>query len=102
MKNRKAFLLLNGDEPSLLPNLGGYQFVCAADGAYNVLKSKDIVPDLVVGDFDSIGAVPPAIECVHKPDQNLTDFDKALTLLKERGFLNIDVYGASGKEHDHF
>tara|TARA_B110000879_G_scaffold129212_1_gene169871 strand:+ start:363 stop:1070 length:708 start_codon:yes stop_codon:yes gene_type:complete len=102
MKNRKAFLLLNGAEPSLLPDLGSYQFICAADGAYNVLKSKDIAPDLVVGDFDSIGAIPAAIETVHRPDQNLTDFDKALALLKERGFLNIDVYGASGKEHDHF
>ena len=56
----------------------------------------------MVGDFDSIGAIPAAIETVHKPDQNLTDFDKALALLKDRGFLNIDVYGASGKEHDHF
>ena len=23
-------------------------------------------------------------------------------ILKERGFLNIEVYGGSGKEHDHF
>ena len=82
MKNRKAFLLLNGAEPSLLPDLGSYQFVCAADGAYNVLKSKDIAPDLVVGDFDSIGAIPAAIETVHRPDQNLTDLTKHLLFSK--------------------
>lgn len=102
MNTKKAFLLLNGLEPANLPDLSSYDIVCATDGAYNFLKSKNITPNFVTGDFDSIQSIPTHFETVNTPDQNFTDFDKALTILKERGYFNIDVYGASGKEHDHF
>ena len=102
MKNKKVFMLLNGAEPKIFPDLSGYDLVCAIDGAYNHFKLKNIMPDLVTGDFDSIHAIPSSIEVIKTPDQNFTDFDKALTILKNRGYIHIDVYGGSGKEHDHF
>lgn len=102
MKTKKAFILLNGAEPSVFPDLSSYDIVCAIDGAYNHFKANNIVPDLVTGDFDSIHAIPTTVEVINTPDQNFTDFEKSLKILKERGYYNIDVYGGSGKEHDHF
>ena len=102
MKLKRAFILLNGAKPSIFPDLSIYDIVCAIDGAYNHFEAENIVPDLVTGDFDSIHTIPSTVEVINTPDQNFTDFDKALLILKERGFFTIDVYGGSGKEHDHF
>lgn len=102
MNSKKAFILLNGAEPKIFPDLSIYDIVCAIDGAYDHFKSKNIQPDLVTGDFDSIHTIPSNIEVINTPDQNFTDFDKALTILKNKGYVHIDVYGGSGKEHDHF
>ncbi|SDW52657.1 thiamine pyrophosphokinase [Lutibacter oricola] len=102
MKTKKAFILLNGLEPSVFPDLSAYDIVCAIDGAYNHFEKNNMLPDLVTGDFDSIHKIPKTVEVINTPDQNYTDFDKALMILKERGFFNIEVYGGSGKEHDHF
>ena len=102
MKKKKAFILLNGTKPSTLPDLSIYDIVCAIDGAYNHFESKNIVPDLVTGDFDSIHKIPTTVEVINTPNQEYTDFEKALQILKHRGFYHIDIYGGSGKEHDYF
>ena len=102
MKTKKAFVLLNGSEPSSFPNLTNYDIVCAIDGAYNHFEKNNIAPDLVTGDFDSINTIPTTVEVINTPNQEFTDFEKALQILKHRGFSHIDVYGGSGKEHDHF
>lgn len=99
---KRAFVLLNGKEPSKFPDVSNYDIVCAIDGAYQYFVANQIIPDLVTGDFDSIDTIPNSVEVINTPDQNFTDFDKALMILKERGFFNIDIYGGSGKEHDHF
>ena len=102
MKTKKAFILLNGSEPLTLPNLASYDIVCAIDGAYNYFEANNVIPDLVTGDFDSIHKIPTTIEVIQTPNQEFTDFEKALQILKQRGYSEIDVYGGSGKEHDHF
>ena len=102
MKTKKAFILLNGAEPSVFPELSQYDIVCAIDGAYNHFEKNNIIPDLVTGDFDSIHTIPTSVEVIKTPNQEYTDFEKALLILKERGYFTINVYGGSGKEHDHF
>jgi thiamine pyrophosphokinase len=102
MKTRKAFILLNGSEPKTFPDFSQYDIVCAIDGAYNYFKKHNIEPDLVTGDFDSIYKIPTTVEVIKTPNQDYTDFEKALQILKHRGYHYIDVYGGSGKEHDHF
>jgi len=102
MKKKKAFILLNGSAPNNLPDLSQYDIVCAIDGAFNYFEANNITPDLVTGDFDSINTIPTSIEVINTPNQDFTDFEKALQILKHRGFYDIDVYGGSGKEHDHF
>ena len=102
MNSKKAFLLLNGSEPSELPDLSNYNFVCVTDGAFDFIKTKNIQPDIVTGDFDSINSNLDQVEFIETPNQEFTDFDKALSLLYSKGYKTIDVYGADGKEQDHF
>ncbi len=102
MKSKKAFLLLNGSEPSVLPDLSNYDLICVTDGAYDFIKTKNIQPDIVTGDFDSINTILDQVEFIETPNQDFTDFDKALSILNDKGYKTIDVYGADGKEQDHF
>ncbi|MCB4799969.1 thiamine diphosphokinase [Neotamlana laminarinivorans] len=99
---KKAFLLINGEPPVTFPDLTKYNLVCATDGGYKHLLKHQVKPDFISGDFDSLHDLPKDVEVIHTPDQNFTDFDKVLKILKEKGFTHIDVYGASGQEQDHF
>ena len=102
MKNKKVFLLLNGEKPKEVPNFSVYDLICATDGAYQYLEKHKIVPDFISGDLDSLEAIPKEIEVIKTTNQDFTDFDKILQILFDKGFTNIDVYGASGQEQDHF
>lgn len=102
MKTPNVFLLLNGEKPTKLPVTSKYEVICATDGAYEYLKENQIQPHFISGDFDSLTFLPEGIETVPTPDQNFTDFDKILQILWDREYKNIHVYGASGKEQDHF
>lgn len=102
MKTKKVFLLLNGEKPKKLPSLSDFEVICATDGAYQYLLEKNIKPHFISGDFDSLKDIPNEIETIETPDQNFTDFDKILQILFKKGHKTIDVFGASGKEQDHF
>ncbi|MFY9241818.1 MAG: thiamine diphosphokinase [Polaribacter sp.] len=102
MKNTKVFLLLNGETPIKIPNVSEYDIICATDGAYQYLEKNNIIPNFIAGDFDSLKNIPKEIEVFDTPNQDFTDFDKILQILFDKGFTKIDIYGASGKEQDHF
>lgn len=102
MKIKKVFLLLNGETPNEVPDISNYYLICATDGAYQYLKKHNITPNFVAGDFDSLQEIPKEIEVIKTPNQDFTDFDKILQILFDKGFNHIDVFGASGKEQDHF
>ena len=102
MNKGNVFLLLNGEPPKKLPEFSNYEIICATDGAYRFLKEKNIIPNFISGDFDSLTDLPKDIEVIHTPNQDFTDFDKILQILVDKGHKNIDVFGASGQEQDHF
>jgi thiamine pyrophosphokinase len=102
MKKMKVFLVLNGEKPNQLPDVSDYEVICATDGAYKYLKEQGITPHFISGDFDSLDNIPEGIEIIETPDQNYTDFDKILQILFDKGHNTVDVFGASGKEQDHF
>lgn len=100
----RVALFLNGQAPAKFPDLKQFKKIFCTDGAYNYLKINDIVPDVVSGDFDSISSseIPKDIEVVVTPDQNFTDFEKALMIIESRNYEEVYIYGSSGMEHDHF
>lgn len=112
MKN-KALLFINGDAPKSIPELSNYELIACTDGAFHYLKQLKFPLDkldFISGDFDSHQIEEEMIkqsynhqfEIIETPDQNKTDFQKAIEIILEKGFENIDVYGASGGEQDHF
>ena len=102
MNKGNVFLLLHGEPPKNFPEFTDYEIICATDGAYHSLIEKHIIPNFISGDFDSIENLPKKTEAIHTPDQTLTDFDKVLQILSDRGYKTVHIYGASGKEQDHF
>lgn len=102
MNKKPVFLLLKGEPPKIIPSLDGYALICATDGAYGYLKKHSITPHFISGDFDSVEGFPNNVEVIHTPSQDFTDFQKILQILFDRGYANIHVYGASGREQDHF
>lgn len=99
---QKLALFLNGEKPKQIPNLEEYAEVYCTDGAYLFLEKMNITPDLISGDFDSIDKLPEHIPHIHTPDQNFTDFEKALNIIIERNYKAVDVFAGSGLEQDHF
>lgn len=100
----KVILFLNGQAPAKIPATKGFEKIFCTDGAYNYLKNNGITPDVVSGDFDSISTteIPENVEVILTPDQNYTDFEKALMIIEARNYSEVHVYGSSGMEHDHF
>lgn len=104
--NPKVALFLNGEKPQKLPNIKHYDAIYCTDGAYTFLKSHAVMPDVISGDFDSLECIPndlsDHVTIIHTPDQNHTDFEKALKIISSHGYNKVDVFSASGLEQDHF
>lgn len=104
----KVLLFINGDAPKTLPDAGKYELVACTDGAFHYLKNMGFPLeklDFISGDFDSHSGSDENIyheKFIHTPDQDKTDFHKALDLILEQGFSIVDVFGGSGGEQDHF
>ncbi len=76
--------------------------VIAADGGYNTLKKLNIKPDLVVGDFDSLGKIPENENIIKHPvKKDDTDTLLAIKIGLEKGYKRFSVYGAIGGRLDH-
>lgn len=104
----KVLLFINGDAPKSLPNPENYDLIACTDGAFHYLKRMGFPLDkldFISGDFDSHSGSDENIyheKFIHTPDQNQTDFYKALDIIMEKGGKNVDVFGGSGGEQDHF
>ncbi len=103
-----ALLFINGDPPLKIPDVTGYDIIACSDGAFHYLKKYDFPLDqldFISGDFDShIGRDEEIYheKFIYTPDQDKTDFEKSLEILIQKKVKKVDVYGASGKEMDHF
>ena len=76
--------------------------VIAADGGYRVLTEAGIRPDLVIGDFDSLGAAPQEDQVITLPTvKDVTDTWAAIELGKERGYRRFFLYGCTGGRFEH-
>ncbi|MFY1047307.1 thiamine diphosphokinase [Chryseobacterium sp. GP-SGM7] len=104
----KALLFINGDAPESFPDLEIYNMIACTDGAFHYLKKLNFplnTLDFISGDFDSHSGSDENVyheKFIHTPDQNRTDFHKALEIILEKGIKNVDVFGGSGGEQDHF
>ncbi|MBE6751703.1 MAG: thiamine diphosphokinase [Ruminococcaceae bacterium] len=76
--------------------------IIAADGGYSTLTKLNIKPDLVVGDFDSLGEVPENENFIKHPvKKDDTDTLLAVKIGLEKGYKTFIIYGAIGGRLDH-
>lgn len=83
-----------------------YDKLIAADGAASELYQKNIYPDIVIGDFDSIN--PSDLKehadrtlLIHDKSQDTNDFEKILNYCIDNNLRNLLILGIHGGELEH-
>lgn len=78
-------------------------YVICADGGLDTALANGISPNLIIGDFDSVVAVPPDnIEIIRLPvAKDDTDMMAAIKEGFRRGYDNFVLLGALGGRFDH-
>lgn len=77
-------------------------YVIAADGGLKTLQDMNIVPDMIMGDFDSLGYVPDGENVIrHEVMKDDTDMMLAVKFAMDKGYENIVIYGGTGGRVDH-
>ena len=106
MERKKAFIYTGGtvfDEyVTEKPEAG--DLIIAADAGYLVAKRMGITPNILLGDFDTLGEenIPQGIECIRVPaEKNDTDTQLAVSTAIERGAKEIVIVGGMSGRIDH-
>ena len=87
------------DYPVEKPQEGDY--VIAADGGYRHTQALGITPDVILGDFDSLGFVPEGAE-VFPVEKDDTDTMLAVRHGLAKGYDQFSIYGGmEGARLDH-
>lgn len=79
------------------------RFIIAADAGLSILQKEGITPDLIVGDFDSLGKLPnTSVEIIRHPiEKDDTDMLLAIKEGLRRGYDTFIIYGGLGRRLDH-
>ena len=74
----------------------------AADGGLKAAQAVGVTPDVVLGDFDSLGHVPEGDNVLRWPEmKDDTDMMLAIRLGLEKGYRTFYLYGGCGGRLDH-
>ena len=91
-----------GEMGGALIHVNEGDYLIAADGGYAETLRQGLKPDLVVGDFDSLGHTPDGENVVQHPVmKDDTDMMLAVKLGFEKGYKRFFIYGALGGRLDH-
>lgn len=105
---KTALIVGNGEETAkrIIENIK-YDYLICADGGLEKVSNYGIIPDIIIGDFDSVdGNVLKQYESkipVKKfpSEKDFTDMELAVELAISKGYKNIILTGASGSRLDH-
>jgi len=106
----KAVIFLNGVFPHrriINTFSDNKDYIIAADGAANNLKKINIIPDLILGDLDSIKRdvikyyTNKDVPIIKFTEQETTDFEKALNFVLKSGIKEIFIFGFTSLRTDH-
>ena len=106
MERKKAFIYTGGtvfDEYVIEKPEAG-DLVIAADAGYLTAQKMGITPDVLLGDFDTLGVenIPDGIECLRVPaEKDDTDTQLAVSTAIERGAKEITIIGGVSGRLDH-
>lgn len=78
-----------------------YGCVICADGGFLIAEKLGLIPNLLIGDYDSMD-VPENLDVIKLPmEKNMTDSEAAIDLAVEKGYNSIDIVGGLGGRFDH-
>lgn len=101
---RRCVIIGGGDCSTeiLKNNIHSDDFVICADGGYDIANECDIIPDLLIGDFDSITAIPDNVNKITLPvEKDVTDSVAAYNEGVKRGFNRFVLFGGTGGRFEH-
>lgn len=99
-------IIANGEYPSHPLPLGKIEYaktrICT-DGSADRLMAQGFVPDVIVGDMDSVDLPKSEFHgvWVSSQDQKTTDMEKALNWCQKQNISKVTIVGASGQRDDH-
>lgn len=107
----KAAIIANGsidDYEYIKECLETYDYIICSDGGARHAYKMDVIPSLLVGDFDSLDKsilnyyIELGVETDRfPPEKDATDTHLAIDKALEKGATHIDLFGASGSRLDH-
>ncbi len=101
---KKLLIILNGEceNFNFLHSLAeSFDSVFCADGGYNLAVKAGVIPDAVIGDFDSAD-IPVGVEVLKFPvEKDETDTEIAINEGKKRGYHQITLTCTLGGRCDH-
>jgi thiamine pyrophosphokinase len=92
-KMKKCIIIGGGDFTSI--SFPTPSFIIACDSGLNHLIKKKITPDLIIGDFDSLGYVPKGAILL-PTEKDVTDINAAINYALEKKFTDFEIYGCLG------
>jgi thiamine pyrophosphokinase len=107
---KKGLIFLNGKIPSLKvvqKFITNNNFIIAADGGGNWLRKYNILPNVIIGDFDSIHLKvlkyysQKKVKIIQIIDQEITDFEKSLKFALKSGINKCIIFGGISSRPDH-
>lgn len=103
MNGHECYIIGAGDFFGLRELPDDSDYVIAADAGYKYCRENNIIPDLVIGDFDSLGVAPEHPNVLQLPvEKDDTDTVFAIKTGLEKGYRHFYIYGGlGGKRSDH-
>ncbi len=96
---KKAVIIAAGSADFI--DTDGAGIIIAADGGYDNALRLGIMPDLFVGDMDSVTEKVDIEKVMLNKEKDFTDTEIAIEEAVLRGYNRIDIYGATGTRLDH-
>ena len=97
MNGHECYIIGAGDFFGLREIPDDSDYVIAADAGYEYCRKNNIIPDLVLGDFDSLGAAPKHPNVMQLPvEKDDTDTVFAIKTWLEKGYRHFYIYGGLG------
>ena len=107
---KKCIVLANGKPPkkSIISffQTRGYDKLFCADGGANSALNMNLIPDVIIGDLDSISSVAlkkfeKQSKIIQLKRQNDTDVEKCLKYAINKNFNEVMLTGVTGNRLDH-
>ncbi len=100
---KTCYIVSAGDADIIEINSSAEDLIIACDGGLEHCKKNGISPDLIIGDFDSLGYIPDKENILVLPvEKDDTDTSYAVKYAMEKGFDRFVIFGGTGgKRADH-